>query len=278
MTLPLSPLRSIFSAITVIGILALSPGQAHSQPGIRLGPLLGYHLTLHTSGPLYTAGIDETLHYPANTNGGEMAGLSLQYLFDTTWSIGLELAYNNLSGKKKNRIFLLSSPEGELYEIEYVFDTETDPDTLLPAGVFAPLNTIVYTTLSFGLCGQWRTSLDSSLRVGWQLGFFPHLVLARNSIEELRIESPDNARFFNAHGLPIENNGKERILYDGTIPESSSYRFSVKGALFAEIGDRESDVILMPGLYYEYGLTPVEPSSNWRIHSMGVQVALMFNL
>jgi hypothetical protein len=84
---------------------------------------------------------------------------------------------------------------------------------------------------------------------------------------------PINARFINDLRLPTENNGRRLIFADNKdIPDRSGFRFSLKGGLQAEIGLFNNQIIMYPGIFYDYGLTHVTSAENWNLNSFLFQV------
>lgn len=276
--LPVHPLLHVL--IAILTLFLFMPEQGVSQHSLRLGPLLGYYMNRHTSGPSY-AGEAATEHpfYPANSGSGETIGFLLQRNFNSRWSAGAGFAYNNLSGSQDSSTIRFVKIDGEgLYEVDYR-GLAVDPNVEPPhEGHYAIVSRITYRTLSVSLSGQWRPLVDSSRCLGIDLGLVSHLVFTRNFTETLKLESPENGRFVNSDGYPLQNNGRNMLLYDGELSGSASAHSAIRGGIFAEFGDRDSDIIAVPGLYYEFGITPVQHNSDWRIHRLGVELALLFGL
>ena len=71
-----------------------------------------------------------------------------------------------------------------------------------------------------------------------------------------------------------QSGGTTTVLADGEISDSNPFRFSVKGGMQAEFGIFDNEWIIVPGIYYDYGLTKTATQDGWQVHSLMLQVDL----
>ncbi|MGE3801248.1 MAG: hypothetical protein AB7H80_09525 [Candidatus Kapaibacterium sp.] len=263
------------SLIGTLVLLLIAPEQGRCQSQLRLGPMLGYYLNQHTSTiPILSA--PDSPHFPSFTGSGLSFGLQAEYYLDRVLSISADVAYNDLSGSSEYRE--VNPTAGNFYEIEYINDGSPGfPIDTTADKVFIHSATATYRSVSLGFSGKWRFVADSSLKVGLQLGCALHMITSKNYTQNVLLENP-LARFVNPSGLPVELNGKKLFLYNGDIPDHSPNRFGLRAGIFAEMRSDTSRTLFSPGIYYEYGATPVQKSSDWYVHRLGVQLALLFRL
>ncbi len=273
MSIRLSLVRTFPLLFSLLILFCSLPAPSIGQAPVRIGPVFGFGLNHHTFG-MPAADVPEAPTYPAHLDPGVTFGLQGQYTFNPVWSISAGIAYNDLSGDDELRVI---NPQGDWYAIEYFSDGPTFPDTSGDR-IFLHTLSVNYRSLSLSLSGQWRFVADSALSLGIEVGPVFHLFTQRTMRQYMDIEEPLSARLVNPAGFPAENNGRRLFFFDDDIPESNAFRLGAAAGIFAEFGNRDSGTVVSPGLYYEYGVTPVGGTSDWRVHRFGLRLHLLFRL
>ena len=245
---------------------------ASSQPTLRIGPMAGLALNHHTFGFLLVD-TDASPLFPPRISPGIMAGMSMEYRLDSSWSLSATVAYNDLGG---NSSVSETNPNRVFYDVEAPGQTPP-PDGVIDHVVRYNYE-FSYSSFSLGIAGQWRPLVDSTWTFGIDLGMTFHTILNHVTRQTIDLLEPEDGRFLNIDGRPLSNNSKTLILYDGDIPEANSTRLGLKGGIFTEFGDRDSGTVFSPGLFYEYGLTHVEQFSDWKLNRFGAELRVWFAL
>ena len=242
----------------------LDPTKQRRQ--ILVGPTFAISRNYHTGGfrtiddpgcPLFEDG----------TGWGMAVGLSAEFLpsVDGRWGIIPRVTFDQRPGQFRQ----------ELPNAKVLLPNPIDPN--VPQVVDQTVSTtsdITYSLLNFEVMYKYEILLLGDLRVGVAAGPAFQYVMGGTNRQVQDLETPENARFINPDGRPVENSGRRLIFFDGDIPDRSSTRISAKGGLQGDIGLFDNQWALIPGVYYDYGFTDVTPSENWQLSSIFFQVDL----
>jgi hypothetical protein len=255
----MGPLFLALSSLSLSGCLSprianpLDPTKYRSQ--ILAGPVVGVTRNFHTGG---FRTIDEPLcpMFEEGSGWGYLLGVTAEYIprMDGYWSLIPRVTYERRPGNF----------------------TEHLPEVpVLPAGEHVPINqsvdvvsTVSYDLLSAELMYKREFAQIGYVRFAAEAGPAGALVLGGRNRQTEDLIDPPNARFINPLGLPTELGGRRLILYDGDIPGRIGTRLSLKGGVQAEIPLFDFAWIMTPGIYYDYGITDVTHSENWRLNSL----------
>ncbi len=103
--------------------------------------------------------------------------------------------------------------------------------------------------------------------------------VTKTSIQRLRIIDPANVSFIvpDPPKYRYEDGNRTIIVNDGDIPETESFRLAIKlGVQYEIITGTGFDII--PGLFYNFGVTKVSKSDDWRINAFQLGVDFRYRI
>lgn len=237
----------------------LNPTQPRAK--LLIGPRVGLTRNYHTGG-FHTLEGANCPKFESGSGWGFLGGLTAEFIpGNGNWSIVPAITFDTRPGNFKQRL----------------------PDVLVLLDTI-PVNQTISTTsdVTYQLASAevmykqeiWQPG--KSFRVSVSAGPVGSYVLGGKISQYNDLEEPQNARFA-AETVPptahLENNGRRMVFSDNEeIPGRSSIRFSLKGGLQAEIGLFNNQIMMYPGVFYDFGLTHVTSQENWNLNSMLFQV------
>lgn len=235
-----------------------------SAPRIYIGPVVGYNRVLQSSG---FQSVAKDLLCPDFTSGvanGFYVGASVEYLLgkprDSKSSIIGRVVYNSLPGN-------YSEPGDNLPSLD-------NQGQVVMSSVDHTAN-IKYSLLDIELI--YKLNLFNSnfgIVVGPTVGF----VLGADRVQSMNLVEPLNAVFDPKFCPNCEytNNGRTVITARDDIPGHSMIRVAVKAGVQYEIAIGR--LLLVPCIYYNFGITEVSSADNLRINALQTGVDLRFAL
>ena len=240
----------------------LNPTPSRRQ--VLVGPTFSINRNYHTGGfrtiddpgcPLFEDG----------TGWGYGVGLSAEFLpsVDGRWGIIPRVSFEQRPGQFRQELpnakVLLPNPAApnEPTIVDQTVSTTSD---------------ITYTLLNVEVMYKQEVLILGDFRVGVAAGPAFQYVMGGTNRQVQDLEEPENARFVNIDNRPTAKNGRQIIFFDGDIPQRSGTRFSLKGGVQGEIGLFDNQWAMIPGVYYDYGLTDVTPAENWQLSSIIFQL------
>ncbi len=237
-----------------------------SQSRIYVGPVAGGNRSMYASGFQSVAGAVLCPGFTHGSGNGYYVGLSAEYLLgspkDSKSSIIARVVYNYLPAyyEEKGDNLPSLSPDGQdvnssvrhVAEIKY---TVVDLEAIYKLNLFKS---------NFGIV------------VGPTVG----MVLSADREEGMELVEPITSVFdsslFNPGDVEYINNGRAIITGRDDIPDKSSIRVAVKAGVQYELPIGR--LLLVPCIYYNYGITEVGPSANIRIDALQAGIDLRFVL
>lgn len=237
---------------------------AKSKPRIYIGPVAGVNRSMHASGFQSVAGDVLCPDFTHGSGNGYYFGLSAEYLLgspkDSKSSIIARVVYSYLPAYYEEQGDNLPSlsPDGQdvnssvrhVAEIKY---TVVDLEAIYKLNLF---------NSNFGIV------------VGPTVG----MVLSADREQRMELVEPLNAVFdsslFNPGDVEYINNGRAIITGRDDIPDKSSIRVAVKAGAQYELPIGR--LLLVPCIYYNFGITEVSPSANLRINALQAGIDLRF--
>lgn len=239
---------------------------AERAPRIYVGPVIGYNRSLHASGFQSIAGDVLCPDFTQGNGNGYYFGGSIEYLLghpkDSKSSIIARVVYSFL-------------PAG--YEIPGDRLPSLDPDGNVVYSTTRHVAEIKYSMVEFEAI--YKLNLFNSY-FGVVVG--PTVGLVVNSSREQRMEliEPLNAQFdpsLDQFGnVEYINNNRAIITGRDNIPDKSPIRVGVKAGVQYEMP--VGRLLLVPSLYYNFGITEVSATDNLRINALQAGVDLRFAL
>ncbi len=237
---------------------------AASKPRIYVGPVAGYNRSLHSSGFQSVSGDVLCPDFTQGSGNGYYFGLSAEYLLgspkDSKSSIIARVVYNFMPA-------YYEEPGDQLPSLA--------PDGSVVSSSVRHVAEIKYSTVD--LEAIYKLNLFNS-SFGIVVG--PTIGLVVNASREQRMElvEPLNATFdsslFNPGEVEYINNGRGIITGRDDIPDKAPIRLAVKAGAQYELPIGR--LLLVPCVYYNFGITEVSPSANLRINALQVGVDLRF--
>lgn len=134
---------------------------------------------------------------------------------------------------------------------------------------------VTYNTLSFELLYKYMVIKNIGILVGPTIDF----PLSKSSIQKLRIVDPQNVSFLVPPNpkYQYENGNRAIIINNGDLPEAANLRFAIKlGVQYEIITGTGFDII--PGLFYNIGITKVTKTDDWRINALQIGVDIRYSI
>ncbi|MBK6290203.1 MAG: hypothetical protein IPF59_00390 [Ignavibacteria bacterium] len=235
-----------------------------SAPRIYVGPVVGYNRSLQSSGFQSVAGDVLCPEFTEGTGNGYYFGGSIEYLL----------------GKPRDS---KSSLIGRVV-YEYMPAAYTEPGDQLPS--LDENGEVVYSTVDhtadikysfLDLEVIYKLNLFNSnfgIVVGPTVGF----VIGSERVQQMNLVEPLNATFDPTFCPECEytNNGRTVITGRDDIPDHATLRIAVKAGVQYEMPIGR--LLLVPCIYYNFGITEVSPSDNLRINALQAGFDLRFAL
>ncbi|NQW29247.1 MAG: hypothetical protein HQ472_01880 [Ignavibacteria bacterium] len=239
---------------------------AKSSPRIYVGPVAGYNRSLHSSGFESISGDVLCPTFTSGTANGYYFGGSIEYLLgkpkDSKSSIIARAVYSYLPAgytQPGDRLPSLDEQVNVVYstvrhvaEIKY---STIDIEAIYKLNLF---------NSSFGIV------------VGPTVGF----VMNVSRQQRMELIEPLNAVFdpslFPPGTVEYINNGRGIITANDNIPGHSTIRIAVKAGAQYELP--VGRLLLVPCIYYNFGITEVSANDNLRVNALQMGVDLRFAL
>ncbi len=134
-----------------------------------------------------------------------------------------------------------------------------------------------YHVLAFELLYRYKIVDNLGLAVGPTFD----IPFKKTSVQKLSIIDPDNLAFQEPEAIPegytYSSDHRTIFINNGDIPDASSFRFGLKmGINYEWVTGSGFDVI--PFVFYNYGITKVTSSEDWRISSFQLGVDVRFKI
>lgn len=244
----------------------LEPGKA--PPRIYVGPIGGFNQNYHTGG---FASFVQDVNCPTFGTGdatGYYAGISAEYLLgdvkDARTSIIARLAYDvrpaqfsEIGDAQPSRL-IISETEEEIINstTEHVAEIK-----------FAMINLDI---LFKYMIGNTRLGVTAGPSIGY--------ALTGTINQQFNLVEPNNVQFIRDPASPYQyaNFDRSIIVRDGDIPDFNALRFGIKAGLQYEINVKK--MIVVPAVWYDFGLTKLTSTENWRVNAFQAGVDVRFAL
>ena len=237
---------------------------AKGRPRIYVGPVIGYNRSLHASGFQSVAGDVLCPDFTQGSGNGYYFGGSFEYLLgspkDSKSSIIIKALYNYLPAfyeQAGDRLPSLDQNGDVVFSsVRHVAEIE-------------------YSTINIE--ALYKLNLfdsDFGIVVGPDIGF----VVNASREQRMELIEPLNAVFdpslFPEGEVEYINGGRGIITGRDDIPDKSAIRVAIKAGAQYEMPIGR--VLLVPHIFYNFGITEVSPSANLRINALQMGVDLRF--
>lgn len=237
-----------------------------SAPRIYVGPVVGYNRTLHSSGYQSVAGDVLCPTFESGTANGFYVGGSFEYLLgkprDSKSSIIARLLYNYLPGSY--------TEPGESLPVYNPASGDTVQTTVDHTAE------IKYSVIDLEV--MYKLNLFNSnfgITVGPTIGYVVGVSRQQymNLVDPLFVtfeRDPDCAE------CVYSNNDRTVMVADDDIPGHSAIRIAIKAGAQYEIP--VGRILLVPSVYYNFGVTEVSAADNLRINAFQAGIDIRFAL
>lgn len=231
-----------------------------ANPRILVGPTIGLNRNYHTGG---FRTIDEAICplFQSGNGIGFSGGITAEYA-RKYWSIIPRITYQSRPGSFEQQmedVPIFIPDEGVTVNQSVTARSDVDY-RLLNAEVMFKHDVVVIDTAIF-----------ISLAAGPSVGY----VLDGRITQYQELEEPLNARFVDPQrpGIWLDDLGRRMYYADNKdIPGRHKLHFSLKAGVQAEVGLFHNQVMMTPGIYYDFGLNNVTGNENWDLNSVMFQV------
>ncbi|MBN9399209.1 MAG: hypothetical protein J0I17_03435 ['Candidatus Kapabacteria' thiocyanatum] len=239
---------------------------AKSKPRIYVGPVAGYNRSLHSSGFQSVAGDVLCPDFTTGTANGYYFGMSAEYLLgrpkDSKSSIIARVIYNNLPANYRvdgDRLPSVDENQNIVYStVQHVAEIKY---SLIDIEAIYKLNLF---NSNFGVV------------VGPTVG----IPISVSREQRMELIEPLNATFdpslFPPGSVEYVNGGRAIVTGRDNIPDRAGVRVAIKAGAQYEMPIGR--LLLVPCIYYNFGITEVSPSANLRINALQMGVDLRFAL
>ncbi len=280
-------LKAIFTAflLTTVSVFAqegdgvnykLNPLTRMPEPTkLYVGPVLGFNSVSHNL-EYQSFSVNETdKQYCPKFNSGSATGyffgISMEYLLgdvrNSTSSIIGRVLYNVMPGNMTVSNSILPVRDKITGK---VVDYQTENE--LSADYSAITGEIMY-----------KFNFDFLTGFGLAVGPSFDFAMASTREQKLNILKPDNVQFVEADlaasGYSVvryENDHRTIVVYDDDIPGGSSFRLGLKFG--AQYEYSMQGLYVVPGIFYNYGITKLSSDTDWRVHTLQLQLDVRFVL
>lgn len=237
---------------------------AKSKPRIYVGPVVGYNRSLHSSGFESISGDVLCPQFTRGSGNGYYFGGSVEYLLgspkDSKSSIIGRVVYSYLPA-------YYEEPGDNLPSLA--------PDGSVVMSSVRHVAEIKYSTIDIE--AVYKLNLFNS-NFGIVVGPSVGIVVNASRQQRMELVEPPNAVFDSSlvdlGDVEYINNGRGIITGQDDIPDKSPVRIAVKAGAQYELP--LGRLLLVPCLYYNFGITEVSPSANLRINAIQAGVDLRF--
>lgn len=239
---------------------------AKAAPRIYIGPVGGFNRALHSSGFQSVAGDVLCPDFTTGTDNGYYFGFSGEYLLgnpkDSKSSIIARVVYNYLPAAYEvggDVIPSLDPANGEVVESEVRHVAEIkysllDIEAVYKLNLFnTPLGVVVGPTVGFVMQSDREQRME--------------LVRPTNAVFDPSLVGDD---------VIYTEDGRGIITAQDNLPDKSGIRIAVKAGLQYEL--TAGRILLVPCVYYNFGITEVSPSANLRVNAIQAGVDIRFAL
>jgi hypothetical protein len=189
---------------------------------------------------------------------GPVVGGAAEYLFSETMGIATRVSFEQRPGAFHQEL-----------QDAYVIGTAGGNPLLQRVSMSSQ---VMYGLVNVDLLLKQEFGYVGEARLGAAAGPSLGLVATGHQKQSLDLILPLEARFVNENNLPSELGGRRLILYDGTIQSRKSFRASIMAGLQAEIPVFDQQWMVIPSVFYDYAITDVTGTENWRLNSVVAMV------
>lgn len=243
----------------------LEPNKA--RPRIYVGPVAGYNRSLHSSGFQSVSGDVLCPDFTSGTANGYYLGVSAEYMLgkpsESKSSIIARVVYNYMPAyyeKPGDRLPSIDQTNGSI-----VYSTVRH------------VAEIKYSTID--LEAIYKLNLFNS-NFGVVIGPTIGVPVAVSRQQRMELIEPLNAQFdpslYPDNKFKYINNNRGIITAEDNIPDKSGIRLAIKAGVQYEMPIGK--LLLVPCMYYNFGITEVSASNNLRINAIQAGVDLRFAL
>ncbi|MCU0330443.1 MAG: hypothetical protein MUC47_05625 [Candidatus Kapabacteria bacterium] len=263
LTIIVAMMTAATSGLIAQGELANPLEPAKGRPRIFIGPVGGYNRSLHSSGFQSVVGDVLCPDFQQGNANGYYFGFSGEYLLgkpaESKSSLIARIVYNAFPANYR------------------------EPGDRLPS--IAPDNSIVYSSvehvaeINYGIVDLevvYKLNLFNS-NFGVVIGPTVGIPVSTTIEQRMELVEPLNARFDKVlvpDGIYTNNDRAIILRPEGEIEDRAGVRVAVKAGAQYEIP--VGRLLLVPCVYYNFGITEVSPANNLRINALQMGVDLRF--
>jgi hypothetical protein len=130
-----------------------------------------------------------------------------------------------------------------------------------------------YNMLAFDVMYKFKAVGELVLTVGPTFD----LMMTKKILQKYKIIAPDNIQFIKQPNVVYEDNYRTIVVNDNEIKEGAGLRAAIKAGIQYEIrlGGRTE---FIPGFFYNYAITKVTSTDDWRVNALQFSVDVRFTL
>lgn len=250
----------------------------YERPPIYLGPVIGYNRSMHT---VDLASFNDAI-CPRFTDGqanGFFVGMSYEQhlgkdIKSSTSSFIFRVLYNTMPAS-------LEVSENPIPSLITIVDANGNPvgEDIIRSSTLHTQE-ITYSLITAEV--MYKINPIPGIPLGFTVGPTFDFAMTKNQDQRYNLVQPLEAQFrrneeeAERQGYRYINNDRTIVVKEGEIPESSGFRFGIKAGMQFEILAGKWTVV--PGLFYNFGVTNLSTAENWRVNALQMGVDLRFAL
>lgn len=237
-------------------------------PRILIGPVVGFNQNFHTGGFASFTNDENCPQFQSGNATGFYLGGSFEYLLGDPRDARSSILFRGLldlrpaSFEEVGDNLPSRMQDGD--ESRVVFSTTSHNAE------------IEYTNLNLEIL--YKLMLGET-KIGIALGPSVGINLTTSAEQTFNLLEPQNAIFvedpeFKAKGYEYTNDFRTIVIQNGDVPDKSGIRFGMKAGLLYEVNVKK--VLVVPHIFYDFGLTKVTSTDDWRVSSLQAGVDIRF--
>jgi hypothetical protein len=253
------------------------------QPGVKqavfnIGPVFGFNRSLHTVQlATFESKIVPCPNFENGNDNGYFFGINTEIFFlgqkRTEQSVIVRLLYNTFPS-------FFEVGTNDYYPS--LVRTVVNGDTIIETKFTATTNTLQvnYNVITIEAQYKFNPVFNFGVIIGPTIDF---VTLKKTLNQKFKLLSDDpNVQFERNPDIITEggvytDNDRTIIVHDGDIPNSSSFRFGIKAGVQYEF-DLPGLGKIVPSANYNFGVTKLSASENWRVNAFQIGVDIRFQI
>ncbi|PKL86243.1 MAG: hypothetical protein CVV22_03540 [Ignavibacteriae bacterium HGW-Ignavibacteriae-1] len=274
--LPVLLISAVFSTLMVFGQSdednPIMP--VYEEVPIYIGPVFGYNRSIHS---VDLASFDEAIcpRFQDGNDNGFYVGFSFEHHLGkdatlSTSSFIFRVLYSTMPA-------FMETSEAPIPSLITIVDGNGDPigEDIINSST-RHTQQVDYSVVSAEVC--YKINPIPGMGLGFTIGPTFDFALTKTQDQRYELLTPLEAQFrrnqdaIDQLGYKYVDNDQVIIIKEGDIPNSNAFRLGIKAGVQYEI--LFGTLVIVPAMYYNYGVTNLSSQESWRVNALQVGVDL----